>query len=217
MTDVVAENEDEDEKITTLEQFHARIARGVGDTTRPVGSLVSWFGPNGAPSFWKPREPVPFDKGSVIIAIFQSDDVVRVYTLPAKTPEPKPADWVERRPLRYTLTRVAPTYVTEEMDLQMMADELIDEHVQVVTGMNSADAELERVIEMVELMDPVPGGANVIDRAELLEALEARDHREFDPDEEDEPSPPSGEQVSPVSPVGSTMPAPASVPAEKPS
>lgn len=212
MTDVV-EVEEEDEKIATIEQFNARIARGVGDAVHPVGAMLAWFGPDGKPSHWKPLETVPFDRFSLVIALYQDDSVVRVYTLPAKAPEPVDKDWKIRRPLRYTLTKTAATYVVEEMDLRTMADEIIDERVRLATGMNSADAELEKVIEMVELMDPVPGGANVIDRAELLEALEARDHREYEPEETEDDeteavSPPTGA----VAAVAPTIPAPASTP-----
>ena len=218
----VEEDEDEDEKVTTIERFNARIARGVGDAATPVGSMVAWFGPDGKPSHWRPAGAVPFDPFSIIIALFQNDAAVRVYTLPAAIPEPQPKDWKVRRPLRYTLTKAAPTYVVEEMDLTTMADEIIDERVRLAAGMSTADAELERVIDLVELMDPTPGTANVIDRAELLEALEARDHREFDeaPEEKEETEEiVVGAGASAVPAVAPTIPAPAPSPplAERPS
>lgn len=217
MTEVAAE--ETEEHVTTIEQFNARIAAGIGDQATPVGSMAAWFGPDGKPSHWRPGNPVPFDSFSFIIAIFQDAATVRVYALPAKPPEPQPADWKVRRPLRYTLTKVAPTYVIEEMDLTMMADEIIDERVRLATEINSADAELEKVIALIEFLDPIPGGINVIDRAELLEALEARDHREYEeepdgeePDEENVVGVPSAAPLSgpvgPTAPVAPTMPAP---------
>src|SRR5271165_4160066 len=123
MTDAVATEveEEDDEKVTSIEQFEARIARGVGDTVTPTGMTLAWFGPDGKPSYWTRFQPAPLDRFSGVIAVYQNDLVVRVYTLPLEPPKPKPADWDVRFPRRYTLTKTAPTYVVEEMNLTMMA------------------------------------------------------------------------------------------------
>ena len=179
-------------KITNFKEFNARVAEGIAEYLGHVPStaMVAWFGPGGAPSYFRPLAPMPIDRYSIPIAIFQNDDVVRIYTLPAlppemrSPPEPPEKDWVVRKPLRFTLTKTAPTYVTEEMDLTIMSSEIIDEWTQAATEMNSADAELEKVMALVEALEPEqPAGANLkewLRKEELLEALEARDHREVD-------------------------------------
>jgi hypothetical protein len=186
--------------------FYARLDEGTKDYLGkvPVATMVGWFGAGGLTFFQLPQRltdgtaravPMSIDPFSVPIAIFQDDAVIRVYSLPALAPDPRPAEWVDRAPRRFTLTKGAPTLVIEELPLAVMADEIIHEWEELAEGMNLADLELERIVALIDSIDPLqPPGANKeewINKAELLEALEAHEHRENDDEEEleDEPEP----------------------------
>lgn len=168
------------DKISSIEEFRDRILDGVHTDIDdlPKGAMVAWFG--GAT--FKPNEAVPFDEFSRVIAIFQNDDVARVYSLPAAPPQPVPSGWKVKSPIRYTLTKVAPTYVAEVMDLTTFADEIIDEWNEVGLGMNSAEAEREAIIAHIEAF-----GAEAIGGAALVQELRDEVHLD-DGDDDNEPS-----------------------------
>jgi hypothetical protein len=195
-----------DEKITTIKAFSERILSGVqadiDDLRRGGGAM--WFGP-GSPCFIELTKPLPFDEYSVAIAVFQNDSVIRVYTLPAVPPTPRPAAWKTREPMCYTLTKLAPTYVFETMSLETMADEIVDEWNELAVEMSSAEAEREAVIDYIESFGAEPIGAMTL-------AQEIRDevHLEDDDDEGDEPL--NGTAQEPASP---TIPAPPGAPAQE--
>jgi hypothetical protein len=173
----------------------------------PVATAVGWFGPRDATGatvgltfFQLPQRltdgtaravPMSIDPFSVPIAIFQDDAMIRIYTLPAVVPEPRPDAWTDRAPRRFTLSKAAPTMVIEEMTLAVMADLIVDEWVGLAEGMSGADVELERVVELIDAMEPEqPVGANAkewIRKDDLIEALEAKEHRGVDEEEEEEP------------------------------
>jgi hypothetical protein len=188
------------DKITTVEQFRDRISDGVHADIddMPRGMMVAWFGG----TMWKPGEAVPFDEYSRVIAIFQNDDVARVYSLPAAPPNPIPGGWKVKSPIRYSLTKTAATYVAEVMDLTTFADEIINEWNEVALGMSSAEAEREAIIDHIESF-----GAEVLTGSVLVQELRDEIHLADDdddsPDDEpnDEPAAPSVPPAPPGAPV----------------
>jgi hypothetical protein len=189
-------------EITDAKSFYAVLDAGTKNYMGkvPVATAVGWFGPRDATGaavgltfFQLPQRltdgtaravPMSIDPFSVPIAIFQDDGMIRIYTLPAVVPTPRPAEWTDRAPRRFTLSKAAPTMVIEEMPLGVMAELIIDEWTELAEGMSGADVELERVIALVEGLEPEqPVGANSkewLRKDDLIEALETREHREVD-------------------------------------
>jgi hypothetical protein len=177
--------------ITTIKEFGDAILEGVRADFNdlPKGATFAWFNnpSTNSPTMFKHGEPVPFDSFSRVIALFQDDDVVRIYTMPAAPPNPIPADWKARSPTRYTLTKTAPTYFAETMNLDAMASEMIEEWNAIADGINAADIELESVIEYIEGL-AIEGA--MVNSSVLLEGLRNEEHREeddSDPEPETEP------------------------------
>ena len=199
-TTVVPEADDEIEVVDskTLDAYINRgIKRYVGKV--PQATVVGWYGKNGIEWIRLPTlkadgsavvHPLPIDPHSVPMSIFQNDAVIRVYTLPMPVPSPRPAEWVDRPPRRFTFTKTAPTVVIEEMSLATVGEEIVSEWVELAEEMSSADAELERVIDFVESLESAqPPGANLkewVRKADLIDALDGREHREVDDGEEEE-------------------------------
>lgn len=199
-TTVMPETDDEIDVIDskTLDAYINRgIKRYVGKV--PQATVVGWYGKNGIEWIRLPTlkadgsavvHPLPIDPHSVPMSIFQNDAVIRVYTLPMPVPSPRPAEWVDRPPRRFTFTKTAPTVVIEEMSLATVGQEIVSEWKELADELVTADEELELVMELVESMESAqPPGANLkewVRKADLLEALEARDHREVDDEEEEE-------------------------------
>jgi hypothetical protein len=183
----------------TWAEFGERILEGAGVDIETLkhGQMVVWFpAPNGSPSVFKQGDPCPMDPMSRVIAIFQNDDVIRVYTL-AVPPEPKPDAWKPQPPACYTLSRTAPTYVIETMMLDVMADEIADEWSELADGMSSAARELEAVMAHIGSLD------ELIHRAQLLKELQEGLHHGADDEEEEIETTDEG--------VSDTMPPPAPV------
>ena len=192
--------------ITTIEEFARTIMEAVDIDDLPKCAACMVYDPHsGRQVFLKHGETLPFDPFSRVIAIFQNDAVVRVYTLGAAPPkEGKPAGWKDQPPTRYTITKTAPTYVAETMNLDAMADEIIDEWTEVAEGMSSAESELEKVIDYVSGLD------DIIARETLLGELRDRLHREGGDDEDD-----GDDETTQTEPAATTGPAPAVAPASE--
>lgn len=175
--------------IETVEQFRQRILDNVTDDIDelPRGVEAAWFNDpvTNTPTKFQINQSVPFDKFSRVVAVFQSDDVIRVYSMPSAPPDPKPADWPTRPPTRYTLTRTAPTYVAEILTLEAMADAISDEWNAVGDANETAAGELETVLEFLAGQD------KLIDRDQLIMQLREGAHY----DVEEGPGPPEAPPV----------------------
>lgn len=179
--------------IKTIGEFGAAILEGVSVDIDdlPKGSMAAWFADpaTNRPTIFRVNAAVPFDAYSRVIAIFQGEETIRVYTLPAAPPEPRPADWKDQSPSRFTLTKTAPTYVAEVMNLDAMAALLIDEW-DTLGDTDSAEEELAAVIEYLR-------GKNLTSLAEALEAGEHHaDDGEPDLEAKTETQPPAAPAVT---------------------
>ena len=188
-------------EVKTIQEFGEAVLAGVSVDIDdlPKGAMVSWFADpsTGKPTTFKVGEVHPFDPYSRVIGIFQSEETIRVYTLPAAPPTPRPNDWKDRPPTRYTLTRDAPTFVAETMvSLDVMAALLIEEW-NVLGDVDSAEEEREAVTQWLREKNLVT----------LADAIEAGEHLERD--EEPEGAPPAPEALKP--PAAPTPPAPPAV------
>jgi hypothetical protein len=192
--------------ITSGKEFGEKIIAGMPADINdlPRAQKTTWFNaPNGKPTVFEMSKAVPFDPYSFVVGMFHDDEVIRIYTVPLVPPEPKPEEWKVRSPTRYILTRAAPTFVSEVMSLDVMADEIIDEWAQVADGMNSAEVEREAVIAHLESY-----GAEPLSPKSLIEELRDEVHLE---DDEEEGVPPEVEAPStpPVvvapTPIASTV------------
>jgi hypothetical protein len=149
----------------------------------PKCGTVGWFGPNQGFMYFEVFKPNPLDVYSTIFAIFQGDDTIRIYQLPGAKPPNTPDDkWRIRPPSRWTLTRVAPTYVSEAFpSMDAIADAIVAEFDELGEASASADVELTRVIEFLEAASPLTPVR------ELVEQLGDLQHREIDDDDDEEP------------------------------
>lgn len=175
--------------IETVEQFYKRIIdRVVVDVDElPKAMTAAWFvNPDTkSPTMFEVQKLVPFDPYSRVIAIFQSEETIRIFSLAAAPPVPPDPNWQARQPTRYTLSRLAPTYVAEILTLEGAADAIADEWNELA-GPDTAEDELGAVVEFVAGLEPL------IKRDELLAQLNDGAHH----DEEDE------EEPAPVVPMG---------------
>jgi hypothetical protein len=208
------------EKLTSIKEFGERIAQGVetDPAELPQSQTAAWFGPGGSLLYLELFKPNPLDRVagsallsySVIAAIFHDDETIRVYTLPAAIPDPRPTDWKVRSPGRTTLTKTAPTYVTEAIPLDTMADLIIDEWNALAGASSPADAELAAVVDYIESLN------ETVSRERLVSDLTEGLHRgEAEPDDDDdepeEPAPPAlpvvgNGHAGPAGPPGATGP-----------
>lgn len=112
-------------------------ASGLSIDELPRMSGWVWFPPFDVTG--KPVHPIvvsagqefPLKDGAIVFAMFQDNEVVRVYTL---SRDPKKAS----PPSRYTLTKTAPTYGAEVMSLETFIDEIAEEW-QIVAGLDDLD------------------------------------------------------------------------------
>jgi len=133
----------------------------------PVGRSCAWFAnpQTGVPTMFEVSKPVPFDSYSGVLAIFQTEQVIKVYSIPLPPPTPRPSDWQDRRPTRYTLTRVAPTYVAETMTWDVLAQAVVADGNELAGG------------ETQMMIDYIAGQSEeMLKRDELVEALEDGAH-----------------------------------------
>src|SRR5579864_3162215 len=96
-------------------------ASGLSIDELPRMTGFSWFqNAKGEPITIVLGQPFPLKDGTTAYAMFQNDDVVRVYTLSKSAEKPSP-------PSRYTFTKTAPTYAAEVMSLDTFIDEIAEE------------------------------------------------------------------------------------------
>jgi hypothetical protein len=185
--------------ITTGQEFIDTIMAGMSSDINdlPQPQAVAWFNdPLGKATIFRMGQSVPFDEFSFVAGIFHDDAVIRVYTVPRKPPEPKPEAWTIRRPTRYILSRTAPTYVSETMNLEIMATEIIDEWDQLAVDMSSAEVEREAIIAHIEGF-----GTEAISGPSLIEELRDEVHLEEDDEDEEETETAEGVGAPPAPPV----------------
>ena len=100
----------------------------------------SWFqGPDSKLVVVVLGQEFPLKAGAVTYAMFQDNEVVRVYTLSRDPSKASP-------PSRYTLTKSAPTYGAEVMSLDTFIDEIAEEW-QIVAGLDELDDEDDTEVE----------------------------------------------------------------------
>lgn len=198
--------------ITTAQEVIAAISEAVeiGDLPQPQKAV--WFPPPGfaAPTTIDLAKDVPFDPNSVVIGIFHDEDEIRIYSLGKAAPTPAPAGWKPSLPTRYVLTRTAPTYVSEAMSMDTMAEEMIDEWNRVASAISSAEVEREAVIAWLAGF----GDEALPQAPSLIQELRDEVHLQDDDDDLDEPddteADPTAAPAVPV--VASAPPAPAAPP-----
>ena len=104
-------------------------ASGLSIDELPRVTGLSWFqGLTGKQVVVVTGAEFPLLEGAVVYAMFQNDDVVRVYTLSKDQKKASP-------PSRYTFTKSAPTFVAEVMSLDTFIDEIAEEW-QMVAGLD---------------------------------------------------------------------------------
>ena len=111
---------------------------GVDPADMPRLAHFVWFSVmNGGPTLFTVGQPLPFKKATVVYAMFQNDEVVRVYVLATAQEDDKAAP-----PSRYTFSKQAPTYSVEVMTLEVFMDEIADEW-QAAAGLDDDDVDDE--------------------------------------------------------------------------
>jgi hypothetical protein len=126
---------------------------GVDPADMPRLAHFVWFSVmNGGPTLFTVGQPLPFKKATVVYAMFQNDEVVRVYVLATAQEDDKSA----APPSRYTFSKQAPTYSVEVMTLEVFMDEIADEW-QAAAGLNDDDDDDESEIDADEMPETVNG------------------------------------------------------------
>ena len=206
--------------IETVQECLREIFAGVdGDIDDlPKGATVAWFHTNHfdkktstpLPTIFRVSEVSPIDPFSRVMGIFHNDDVIRVYTLPTAPPTPRPEAWIDRPPTRYALSRTAPTYVAETMNLDAFAAETIKEWNALAHDGDEgpdADDELLAVVEYIERRNGETGGMLALTK--LVEELSEGAHRPDDEEEEEDTEPvPSTTPALPATATPTTPAAP---------
>lgn len=105
---------------------------GVADMNITAVTAATWFpGPNGQPTVIRHGQPNPFNDSMTVLIMFQDTGELRVYAIQTKEGEgitPAP-------PARYTLSKQAPTYVTESIPtLDLFVEEIATEIRRRVFG-----------------------------------------------------------------------------------
>jgi len=202
--------------ITTAQEMIEAIFEAIPNLSKlPQGRSVGWLPAPGslAPTMIKAGEPIPFDPYSRVVSIFHDDEVIRVYTLGLVPPEPKPKDWTPSPPMRFTLTKSAPTYVSEIMNLDTMATEMIKEWVMVESDMTSTEAEREKVVAYLEafVTDMQSAMFN-----EIIQDIREGVHAEPDDDDDDDLDEPDDIEADPTAAPAVSVVAPAPPPPAPP-
>jgi hypothetical protein len=157
------------EQPVTLESLIARIQEraGVEITDLPQGAGLGWFPIPWdeshkyarSVSLWQRGQSSPLNPAMMIIAIFDGDDEVRVYTLAIKGGDkggdkPKP-------PTRYTLSKRSFQWFSEEMEADNFVQEFAEE-LTTVAGIEPPPSLLEEKDEEVTVTEtPTNGTASV--------------------------------------------------------
>jgi hypothetical protein len=165
-----------DEKTqTTIGDLMQKVVElaGVDDSLIPIGRGFCWFGMYdqvgklGPPITIKLGEASPFNKRMGIVAMFQNETEVRVYSVPIEKPEKNEV----ATPTRHTLSKTAPTFYFEALPQDVfeaeVADELCELDEQTAFADKDDDGELllirpkdlEDAEDLVPEPDPKPNGA----------------------------------------------------------
>lgn len=140
-------------------------------TSLPIGRFFMMRTPDGSMAKIEVGEPwtVGGRDGSIVVALFQSTDDVRAYTV-AGDPEPgkKPVP-----PMRYTISKHQPAVFAEMMALDTFIDEIADEWVLVDEEISSAERERDAVVAFLR-------GKNNILGTGLADEIEGEEHLEDD-------------------------------------
>lgn len=184
--------------ITTPAEFRQYIVDhlAVPIEELPVGRACAWFNNpvTGHPTLFEVDSPVPFDPFSGVMAIYQTPNLIKVYATPLQPPTPRPENWQDRTPTRYTLSRNAPTFVAEVMSWDLMA------HLVVEEGNALANAgEFDLVIDYIEGKEPT------INRDELLRELQEGAHLPEGDDDGEADEEADGEEAVPGAPPADPM------------
>jgi hypothetical protein len=161
----------------------------------PVGKRLMIRGADGKMLLIKAGEPWPAPPdGSVVMALFQGEGEVRVYTLAADE-ESKKGEEPKRLPppTRYTVSKHVPSIFAEIMSGETFIDEIANEWVMVDEAISTAERERAAVVGMLRAQNHVVAIG-------LADRIEAGEHLEKD-DEDDEPEGVVTSASAPVAPA----------------
>lgn len=146
----------------------------------PIGKRFMTRTPNGNMVVIKAGEPWPITPdGSVVMALFQGEDDVRVYTLAAGDEKKGEAAQEPSPPTRYTISKHQPAVFAEIMSGETFIDEIANEWVMVDEGVSTAERERTAAVDFLR------ENANAM-VAVLANKIEAGEHLEKDDEEDDE-------------------------------
>lgn len=153
---------------------------GVDVLALPIGRRFMTRAPDGKMVIFEVEKPWPIaNDGSTVMALFQGDDEVRVYTLflgeAAKDGPPVPP------PSRYTISKHQPAIFSEIMAMETFINELADEWSTIDEGISTAERERAAVVEYLQ--------ANISKSGYILaiEIAEGKHLPDDDDEEDDEP------------------------------
>lgn len=175
-----------------IEELTERIETMAGVTVAdlPVIAFYSWFfGPDGSLTVFKLGDPCMFNPNLTVLAMFESDENVRIYGVAMGAPDPKSP------PTCYTLDKRGSTYSGASMNIERFIQEVASEWAIVDSDSTTAEKERERVVAF--LRDAPPGMfANA-----AADAIEAGEHEDNDDDDapDSTPAPPVPSETSAAS------------------
>jgi hypothetical protein len=148
----------------------------------PMGVKFMARTPEGSMALFKVGEPWPLKDGSIIVAMFQSEEEIRAYTLAAGEDGAN-----AQPPSRHTISKHQPAIFSEVMNIDTFVDEVANEWVMVNEGVSTAERERAAVVAFLrEFKDRKSNmtmfglvGLNAADR------IEAGDHLDDDEDDDD--------------------------------
>lgn len=151
---------------------------GVDVLALPIGRRFMAKAPDGKMALYEVEKPWPIaNDGSTIMALFQGDDDVRVYTLflgeATKDGPPPPP------PSRYTISKHQPAIFAEIMAIETFINEIADEWSTVDEGISTAERERAAVVAYLQTNMTKSG-------YELATLIASEEHLEDD-EEDDEP------------------------------
>jgi len=123
-------------------------------------------------------EPCPFDKTSVVVGLFD-DDEIRVYCLGETTP-----------PTRYRLSKTSPVWTMDKLELDAFVDELANDFIEMRDEMSSAELEREAILQYgADMANTLPGATPYSLQdflSDIKEGVHVSDEDEADEEDEDE-------------------------------
>jgi hypothetical protein len=159
----------------------------------PVATSCRWFPIAGQKdySIWEVGKNTPVNPALVVFAIFQTEDVIKVYACSLSVPGKVPAP-----PHRLTLTKAAPTMVIEVIALDTFIEQVAGDLQEIGGGVDVDNALIlaEAIREALAAPD-TNTAADILQKAlkeydeDVDETDEPEDDEEEKPEEETPPAP----------------------------